>query len=217
MATADFQRARSARHKQQRAQDLVDAARGLATEHGVKSVTLTAVAQRAGVHHSAVRRYFDSHREVLLHLAAEGWNRWADAVAEALRDRRASSDELAAVMTATLARDPLLCDLMAHVPLHLEHDVDVDRVIEFKRSSRAAVDRMRAAIVAGVDGMDEVAALDVITASNAMAATLWQATHPAAGLEAAQTADPALSYLSAGDFEPTLARLLTATFAGLAR
>ncbi|MCI2421407.1 hypothetical protein MOQ72_28625 [Saccharopolyspora sp. K220] len=180
-------------------------------------MTLTAVAQRAGVHHSAVRRYFDSHRDVLLHLAAEGWNRWSDAVVGELRDRQVSPAELAGILTATLASDPLLCDLLANVPLHLEHDVDVDRVVEFKRYSRAAIARMREAIVAGVPGLDEPAALDVITASNAMAATLWQATHPGAALAAALNADRSLSYLAAGDFEQTLARLLTATVTGLTR
>ena len=45
---------------------------------------LTAVASRAGVHHSAVRRYFTSHKEVLLRLAAEGWVRWSNAVCEQL-------------------------------------------------------------------------------------------------------------------------------------
>jgi AcrR family transcriptional regulator len=35
-------------------------------------VTLTGVANRAGVHYSAVRRYFTSHKEELVHLVAEG-------------------------------------------------------------------------------------------------------------------------------------------------
>src|SRR5271163_3144298 len=81
-----FQRARTADKKRQRAAALVEAARSLAVESGVASVTLTDVASRAGVHYSAVRRYFTSHKEVLLHLAAEGWVRWLDTVSEDLRD-----------------------------------------------------------------------------------------------------------------------------------
>jgi len=77
MAPLSFQRARTEENKRQRAAALVEAARSLALETGVASVTLTAVASRAGIHYSAVRRYFTSHKEVLLHLAAEGWVRWS--------------------------------------------------------------------------------------------------------------------------------------------
>lgn len=181
----------------------------------MRAVTLTAVAERAGVHHSALRRYFESHKDVLLQLAAESWNQWADAVCAELRGREVSTAELAETLTATLVADPLLCDLFANVPLHLEPDVDVAGVLAFKRSSRAAIDRMREGITASVAGMDEAAAFDVITATNAMAATLWQATHPAAPLAAVLQREPDLSYLNPTSFKPTLTRLLTATFAGL--
>ena len=75
VAPLTFQRARTEENKRRRATALVEAARSLAVETGVASVTLTAVAGRAGIHYSAVRRYFTSHKEVLLHLAAEGWVR----------------------------------------------------------------------------------------------------------------------------------------------
>lgn len=58
----------------------MEAARSVALEAGVASVTLTAVATRAGVHYSAVRRYFSSYKEVLLRLAAESWERWSESV-----------------------------------------------------------------------------------------------------------------------------------------
>jgi AcrR family transcriptional regulator len=57
-----FQRARTEERKRQRAAALVEAARSLALERGVASVTLTGVANRAWVHYSAVRRYFTSHK-----------------------------------------------------------------------------------------------------------------------------------------------------------
>ena len=84
MAPLTFQRARTEENKRRRAAALVEAARSLAVETGVASVTLTAVAGRAGIHYSAVRRYFTSHKEVLLHLAAEGWVRWSGTVCEEL-------------------------------------------------------------------------------------------------------------------------------------
>jgi AcrR family transcriptional regulator len=217
MTTTAFQRARSAESKLQRSHSLIAAARSLALENGVASVTLTAIAERAGVHHSAVRRYFASYKDVLLQLAAEGWDRWAAAVSETLRGRQVTPAELADVLASTLAADPLFCDLLANVPLHLEHDVDVQRVIAFKKSSGTAVRTLSWTIAAAVPSLRPAGALDIVTAANALAATLWQVTHPAAALRAALESDPALALVGPGDFEKTLTRLLHATCAGLAR
>jgi AcrR family transcriptional regulator len=68
-----FQRAYSLHHKQQRAADLIEAARTLGARGGVRTVTLTAIATQAGVHASAVRRYYASREEIPLTLAEEGY------------------------------------------------------------------------------------------------------------------------------------------------
>jgi AcrR family transcriptional regulator len=212
-----FRRARSADNKRQRASALVEAARTLALESGVASVTLTAVADRVGVHHSAVRRYFSSHKDVLLQLAATGWTRWSEAVVAGLADVRppVAAAELARVLATTLAADPLFCDLLANVPLHLEHDVEVARVLEFKRVSRAAVLTMAGAIERALPALGPRGALDVVTSANAAAATLWQVAHPPEALARAYAEDPAIAPDWALDFVPTLTRLLTATCRGL--
>jgi AcrR family transcriptional regulator len=211
-----FQRARSAESKRQRTSDLVEAARSLALETGVASVTLTAVADRAGVHHSAVRRYFSSHKDVLLRLAAEGWTRWAAAVCDALGAQApAAAATVAEVLASGLDADPLFCDLLANVPLHLEHDVDVERVSEFKRVSHAAVMSMAAAIESALPGLGLRGALDMVTAANALAATLWQVAHPPEALAQAYAEDPSIAPAWALDFGSTLTRLLTATCTGL--
>jgi AcrR family transcriptional regulator len=212
-----FQRARSAESKRQRTSDLVEAARSVALETGVASVTLTAVADRAGVHHSAVRRYFSSHKEVLLYLAAEGWARWADTVRDALRAAQSpvTAATVAEVLASGLAADPLFCDLLANVPLHLEHDVGVERVAEFKRVSHAAVMSIADAIDNALPGLGSRGALDVVTAANALAATLWQVAHPPEALARVYADDPAIAPAWALDFIPILTRLLTATCTGL--
>jgi AcrR family transcriptional regulator len=139
VAQLTFQRARTEEKKRQRAEALVEAARSLALESGVASVTLTAVASRAGIHYSAVRRYFSSHKEVLLLLAAEGWVRWSTTVADKLAESGPKSpSRIAETLANALADDPLFCDLLANLHLHLEHEVDAERVIEVKRISTAA-------------------------------------------------------------------------------
>ena len=127
MAPLTFQRARTEENKRRRAAALVEAARSLAVETGVASVTLTAVAGRAGIHYSAVRRYFTSHKEVLLHLAAEGWVRWSETVCEKLAEPGPMSpSRVAETLANGLVADPLFCDLLANLHLHLEHEVHID-------------------------------------------------------------------------------------------
>jgi AcrR family transcriptional regulator len=216
VANPSFQRARSVEHKRERASALVEAAQSLALEKGVASVTLTAVADRAGVHHSAVRRYFSSHKEVLLHLAAGGWTRWSNSVADGLRAQSpVTPAKVAEVLAGGLASDPLFCDLLANVPLHLEHDVDVGQVARFKEVSHAAVMTMAKAIETALPGLGTHGALDMVTAANALAATLWQVAHPPEALAQAYAEDPTIAPTWALDFVPTLTRLLTATCVGL--
>ncbi|MFJ2647637.1 TetR family transcriptional regulator [Streptomyces sp. NPDC087420] len=216
MATPSFQRARSAENKRRRAGALMEAARSLALEHGVASVTLTAVADRAGVHHSAVRRYFSSHKDVLLQLAAEGWASWSEAVRDGLGAvTPVTPAAVAEVLARALEADPLFCDLLANVPVHLEHDVDIERVTAFKHVSRAAVDSMAGAIEDALPGLDSRGALDVVTAANALAATLWQVAHPPEALARVYAGDRTVAPSWALDFAPTLTRLLTATVVGI--
>ena len=129
-ATA-FRRARSADHKEQRVRDLLDAARVLAAEQGVRRVTLTAIATRAGVHVSAVRRYFDSREDILLTLAGEGWQQWAGLVAATVQPAPGGHLEPAEALAAPLAELPLFCDLLAHVSLSLEREAPLESVRAF--------------------------------------------------------------------------------------
>jgi hypothetical protein len=57
--------------------------------------------------------------------------------------------------------------------------------------------------------------LDLITATNALAATLWQVAHPSKALVRAYAKHPAFSPVWALDFRSTLTRLLIATCTGL--
>lgn len=217
MAQLTFQRARTAEKKRQRAEALVEAARSLAMETGVASVTLTAVAQRAGIHYSAVRRYFTSHKEVLLHLSAEGWVRWSTTVSDKLAEPGPKSpSQIAETLASALADDPLFCDLLANLHLHLEHEVAVERVIEVKRISTAATLSLADSIERALPSLKRSGALDMLLASYSLAATLWQVANPPERLtdhyaEETEAVPPDWNL----DFASALTRLLTATCIGL--
>lgn len=216
MTQRTFQRARTEEKKRQRATALVEAVRSIALETGVASVTLTAVANRAGVHYSAVRRYFTSHKEVLLHLAAEGWMRWSDTVVQKLREPGPMSpSRVAETLADGLAADPLFCDLLANLHLHLEHEVDLERVIEVKWISTDAVIALADAIEHALPGLERSDAFDILLAAHSLAASLWQIARPPEGMADALAGEPEVPPDWNLDFASTLSRLLTASCLGL--
>jgi AcrR family transcriptional regulator len=213
-----FQRARTEDKKRQRAAALVEAARSLALESGVASVTLTDVASRAGVHYSGVRRYFTSHKEVLLHLAAEGWVRWSTTVCERLGDAGPMSpSRVAQELVDGLAADPLFCDLLANLHLHLEHEVDIDRVLEVKQISTDAVKSLADAIEQALPRLGRPGAYDIILAAYTLAAPLWQLANPPKKLADAYAEAKATDLPPDWNinFTSALTRLITATCVGL--
>jgi AcrR family transcriptional regulator len=217
MAQLTFQRARTEENKRQRAAALVEAARSLALETGVASVTLTAVAGRAGIHYSAVRRYFTSHKEVLLHLAAEGWVRWSDAVCAQLGEPGAMSRERVAETLANgLAADPLFCDLLANLHLHLEHEVDVERVVDIRRTISAAAVALADAIERALPALGRSGAFDMLIAAYSLAAAFWHIANPPERLTTAYADEPEVQVPEWNiEFPSALTRVLTATCIGL--
>jgi AcrR family transcriptional regulator len=217
VAQLTFQRARTEENKRQRAAALVEAARSLALETGVASVTLTAVASRAGIHYSAVRRYFTSHKEVLLHLAAEGWVRWSNTVCDKLDEAAPTSpSRVAETLANGLADDPLFCDLLANLHLHLEHEVDIDRVVEIRRTIAVAAVALAGAIERALPALGRSGAFDILIAAYSLAAAFWQIANPPERLTDAYTKEPEVLPPEWNiDFVSALNRLLTATCIGL--
>jgi AcrR family transcriptional regulator len=209
-----YERARSDEHKRERAAAFLEAARTVALREGVHDTTLVAIAQAAGLHHSAVRRYFPSRDAVLLRLAADGWDRWADRITERLEGATETPGGIVAVLVATLVTDELFCDLLGNVPLQLERGVDEQELLTFKHDATAAVARIVAAISAAAPELGAHGARRLMTAANALAANLWQACHPPPALAAIYQREPELGHLPS-DFAPILRELLEATANGL--
>jgi AcrR family transcriptional regulator len=209
-------RARSPEAKLQRAEDLLEAARNLAAARGgVRHITLAAVTEAAGLHPSAVRRYFDSREELLLELAERSWGHWRDILAARLADSRGlTPEQTAAVVAATLTEQPLFCDLLTHVPLSLEGDVGIERARRYKTNAFAAYDTIVEALTAA-GTMTAAQVQDLITVALGLTANLWQTSHPTPTLAELYAQHPRWGHVAL-DFEPRLTRLLQATATGLA-
>ena len=101
--TPDFQRARSPQAKQHREAAILDAARALGAERGIRQVTLTDIAAAVGMHKSALLRYFETREEIFLRLTAADWQEWAPVLCAQVR---AAGEGDAASRRRRLRADP---------------------------------------------------------------------------------------------------------------
>ncbi|GAA2459829.1 TetR/AcrR family transcriptional regulator [Streptomyces glaucus] len=189
------QRARRPEHKELRLASILEAARSLALEKGVRGVTLTDIAQAAGLHKSAVLRYVETREEIYLRLTAEGWTEWASALRAALGERTDGTvDELAEALSRTVVDQPLLCDLLSHVALHLERHVSAEAVLTYKLAALAALDDMAQACARFLPALDEPAARELVSAVSLLAGALWQISHPPEALARLYAEEPRLAH-----------------------
>ena len=135
-----FQRARRPEQKQQRQDTILGAARQLALDHGVRNVNLTDIADKVGIHKSALLRYFETREQIFLELTAEAWRGWAQALHAELDGASPGSAELVAeVVARSFADRPLLCDLILHTALNLERHVSAGAVRRYKLTSLGVI------------------------------------------------------------------------------
>ena len=215
MAQLEFQRARSPQAKQQRQTAILNAARSLAAENGVSRVTLTDIADAVAMHKSAMLRYFETREEIFLHLAAEAWQEWSAALCHDFgMPTAADTGQIAAVIAATLASRGFFCDLLAQTPLHLERNVSLDAVREYKLSTLAGVDRLVSALCAVLPSLTEQNAVDVIATATSLAGTFWHIATPGPEVAALYRSDPQLAH-AVLEIQPRLTRILTALLDGM--
>ncbi|MFE2599466.1 TetR family transcriptional regulator [Streptomyces sp. NPDC059396] len=209
------QRARSEEDKARRREALLDAAYEVAARTSVRDLTLAQVTRAAGLDPSGLRRYFSSREELLLDLAEARGVAWAERLCTELSDgRRRTREELAHTLTSTLTADPVLCDLLVHVPLSLEDGVDIERARRFKTEGFRAQHAMSRAIADASDEIGVPEARTVLAATAALAGNLWQLSHPAPTLAALYEQVPEWGHVAL-NFEPSLEYMLNVVLLGL--
>ncbi|WP_316525429.1 TetR/AcrR family transcriptional regulator [Kitasatospora brasiliensis] len=215
MTASEFQRARSPEAKRLREAAILEAARSLGREHGIRDITLTDIAAAVGMHKSALLRYFETREEIFLRLTAEGWAEWSQALTALLRETaEPGPTAVARAFAATLAARGPFCDLLAHAPLNLERNVSLDAVREFKLATLAARRPISAAVREQLPTLDEQDVVDLVATAVSLAGAMWQIANPGAEVAALYRSDPRLAH-AVIEVEPRLARILTATLTGL--
>jgi AcrR family transcriptional regulator len=215
MQGTDFERARSTEAKLQREHSILDAARALGIEHGIREVSLTDIAAAIGMHKSALLRYFETREQIYLTLTALEWKDWGPALRRALDELApATPESVAATISRTLVDRPFFCDLLAHVPLNLERHVSLDAVRDFKLVTHNEVDAIIDTLRALFPRLAREQALDVIATATSMAGAQWQMANPGEETAALYRSDPRLAHAIV-DVEPRLTRVLGALLTGL--
>ncbi|MEZ4398492.1 MAG: TetR family transcriptional regulator [Kofleriaceae bacterium] len=214
-ASTSFQRARDPEQKEQRRQDLLAAARQLIAAGGLPAVGLSAIAREAGLAKSNVYRYFGSREEILLELLAEDADAWATAFEAAAAALTASDDvaRVAAIVAATVAAQPMTCELIAVVAGVLEHNTSATAAAAFKARMLALSIRIHDVLVATLPSLPPARATDVVRYLHALIGGLWPMARPNATM-CAILAEPRYASLRC-DFEADLRGCLRALLSGL--
>src|SRR5262245_30272951 len=215
VSAESFQRARRPEQKRRRQDDILDAARDLALRDGVRNVSLADIAGRAGIHKSALLRYFETREQIFLELTAAAWRDWVQALHGALDDTEPGS---AAVVADVFARSfgdrPLLCDLIAHTPLNLERNVSPEAVRRYKLTSLGAVREAAALVQRVLPALTTDEGLEFTGALASLAGAVWQIANPGPVLAELYATDPELGHACV-DLVPRLRRTAEILLAGL--
>src|SRR5215470_10775248 len=215
-----FQRARSEEQREVRRQAILGAAAAMLAEMPVAEVTLNELSRRAGLAKSNVLRYFESREAVLLELLDSAWQDWLVRLDQELAagcgtgPAAARSERLAAVVAASLAARPVLCDLISAQAAVLERNVSPEVAARYKQASIEGISALGRLLLRCLPELGEPDAFRLAGAATLTASALWPHTQPSAAMLAAYAADPELAALRL-DFTQALREMLEVMTAGL--
>jgi AcrR family transcriptional regulator len=204
-----FQRARSAEQRAARRQAILATAAAMLTEMPVAAVSLNELSRRVGLAKSNVLNYFDSREAVLLELSGNELAAWVADLDGTLSevpstlpaDERA--ERLVAGIVGTLARRPVLCDLISAQAAVLERNISTATALTFKRAAAVAYEQLIAVVVGVLPELGPEGAGQFIATASLLAGAVWTHSHPVPAILAAYEADPTLATIRM-TFEPAL-------------
>ncbi|MEU8380961.1 TetR family transcriptional regulator [Streptosporangium sp. NPDC048865] len=217
---ATFQRARSEEQRAVRRRAILDTAAAMLAEMPVAQVSLNELSRRVGLAKSNVLRYFESREAVLLELLDVASREWLEGLGGTLAAEVDTGspyergDQVAAVLAASLADRPVLCDLLASQAAVLEHNVSPEVAARYKRASIANATTLSALVGEHVRELGEHDALRFTAATVMVTGAVWTHSRPAAAMLAAYEADPSLAAMRL-DFTTALRETLEVVMTGL--
>jgi AcrR family transcriptional regulator len=214
MVETTFQRARSDGAKRQREDAILEAARVLGAERGIRRVTLTDIADAVGMHKSALLRYFETREQIFLRLTAACWQEWGPSLRHTLDGLTDPTPATVAGAIATsLADRPMFCDLLAQAPLNLERNVSLDSVRAFKLATLEQVTAIDGSLRRALPALTGQDTIDIVAVATALSGAFFQIATPGPEIEELYRSDPRLAHAIV-DVEPRVTRMLAAMIEG---
>ncbi|MEU3293548.1 TetR family transcriptional regulator [Streptomyces longwoodensis] len=215
-----FQRARTEEQREIRRRAILDTASAMLDEMPVAAVTLNELSRRVGLAKPNVLRYFESREAVLLELLDRFLQEWltelsgelaAGVGADLPMPGRAAA--VAEILSSSLSRRKVLCELFGAQGSVLEHNVSVEVVARYKRASLERLTTMTDLIRGHLPELGDNATLFSLQ-TMVVAGAVSAFSTPPPSLRAAYEAEPDLArfHLELKDY---LEQALTATLLGV--
>ncbi|MCA9686395.1 MAG: TetR family transcriptional regulator [Myxococcales bacterium] len=215
VATTRPQRARRAEDKQQRRDDILDVAAALFAEQPFFTLKISDVASAAGLAKGTVFIYFPTKEALFLALLERLLLEWLAELDEALENGRGpwSSARVARLVADTLATRPMLTRLLSLLAAVLEVNVEVERIVAFKRMLLTRLAPTGALLERRLPFLSPGQGIRLMQQFNAVVVGVHHTAKP--GLQAREALEqPDLAPLRL-DFDQELRILLTACMRGL--
>ncbi|MFD4765879.1 TetR/AcrR family transcriptional regulator [Streptomyces niveus] len=216
-----FQRARSEEQRAQRRQAILDTTAAMLAEMPVAQVSLNELSRRVGLAKSNVLRYFESREAVLLELLDVASQEWLEHLEGALPSGvdvgaplPERGDQVVAVLAASLADRPVLCDLTSAQAAVLERNVSPGVAAQYKRTAIVNVGALAALTRTQVPELTEGDATRFAAVCVMTTGAIWTHAQPSAAMLAVYDSDPALAAMRI-DFAATLREVLEVVLSGL--
>ncbi|MCX5412936.1 TetR/AcrR family transcriptional regulator [Streptomyces sp. NBC_00059] len=213
-----FQRARTDEQRSLRRRQILDTAAAMLTEMPVAGLSLNELSRRVGLAKANVLRYFESREAVLLDLLGAEVADWiADLERAPLPGPgvpQERGDLLADLLASSMARRPVLCDLLGAQGAVLEQNISTEVAIQHKRRAMKSLRALTALTRRHLPELTDDDAASLTATTLLMAMSAWQCSRPSPAMLAAYASDPELAAMRL-EFTDAVRRATAVTASGL--
>ena len=202
-----FQRARSDEQKAIRLNAIYDAAAALFDESEYTELTMSRLAERAGLKKASLYNYFGSKEEVFMRLFLRELDVWIEDFAKrSARLRKPQPARVAGLIADLLVEHSRFTRLFAILSSIIERNVAAPALREFKLETLARMARLAESTQRMLPQMALKRIFEFQTQLHIMITGLWPIAHPNAQLQEALDTEPLRDFKI--EFHPTCKSLL---------
>jgi AcrR family transcriptional regulator len=211
--SAQRQRARSPADKDLRRAQLITAATQLFADSDFEAVTISRVAERAGVAKGTAYLYFSTKETLFLELVRQALAQWLVDLSHRL-GRVRSAQAVPLIIAKSLAEKRDLRRLLVLLHSVIEPHIDEATAYSFKVFLRDLLGDVSRLIVRKIPGLTPATASTLVLQTHALVISLTQLAEPPAVIAKLMAQDPSLQPMQI-EFEPFLAQTLTTLVRGM--